>query len=147
MKTSAIIVSLAALLGTLSGCEAASFDESESRTTYDEKESGTTESADVSQSLAVTTPMKWHPGHYYMLVGKGDNDWYMDQVHADLASTPALRGIVVRYRWSDLETAQGVYDFSAIQKHLADMTSRKLRLAILLEIKSFDTTSTLVLPT
>lgn len=85
----------------------------------------------------VDNPIKWHPGHYVTLVGSGpSNSWYMEQVYSELKETPTLRGITIRYRWSELESAKGVYDFSAIDKHLTELAIHKKRLIILLELKS-----------
>lgn len=83
--------------------------------------------------------VKWHPGHYVMIVSPGQHSpRHMEQVYGDLKQTPALRGVVIRYKWADLEKREGVYDFSSIDKHLAELTERKKSLIILMETKSFD---------
>lgn len=95
----------------------------------------------MQQAIAqVTGPgVKWHPGHYYELVGqigKG-NPLYLDNVYKEIQQTPALKGVVVRYRWGELETStKDVYDFSAIESRLAELSSLKKRLIVLIEIKS-----------
>ncbi|HLP81052.1 MAG TPA: glycoside hydrolase [Nitrosomonas sp.] len=92
--------------------------------------------------------VKWHPGHYYELVGQGSKSdpSYLNQVYGELQSHPSLRGVVIRYRWGELEKTKGVYNFSAIIKRLSEVAAKKKRLIILLETKSStpDTKQTLV---
>ncbi len=83
--------------------------------------------------------VKWHPGHYYTLMSAGKNkSAYMDKVYSELKSTPALRGLQIRFLWAELETAENIYDFSAIDKHLNELATRKRRLVIQVQTKSFD---------
>ncbi|WP_297325398.1 glycoside hydrolase [Nitrosomonas sp.] len=95
---------------------------------------------------AVTpNPIKWHPGHYVMLVSPGqDSAYYMDQIYNELDTYSAIRGIAIRYNWAELEPAKGVYDFASIDKHLTELAARDKRLIILLEIKSFDPNEILI---
>ena len=91
-----------------------------------------TATAQVPPSNAV----KWHPGHYISMVGDGKyNPDYMTQVYSELQQTPAIRGVMVRYAWGELEKAKDVYDFSNIKKLLTELAAQKKRLVILLEIK------------
>lgn len=93
----------------------------------------------VAATPVVTTPVKWHPGHYYTIMSYGKNtSWYLSQVYRELKATPALRGMQVRYRWSELESAEGEYNFSAIAKRLSELTAINKRLIIVLETKSFE---------
>lgn len=92
-----------------------------------------------SATPPVTGPVKWHPGHYYTIMGFGkDKTWYMDQVYRELKSTPALRGLQVRYLWAEIEKSEGVYDFASIDRQLAALTTRGKRLVIQVQTKSFD---------
>lgn len=89
-------------------------------------------------STAEAVPVKWHPGHYVTLVNPGkDSDYYMQQVYTELKSTPALRGVMIRYQWDEIEKGKGVYDFRSIDRHLAELAKRNKRLILFLEIKSF----------
>ncbi len=86
---------------------------------------------------AIVNPIKWHPGHYVMLVNPGkDKTQYMQKVYTELNETTALRGVAMRYRWEELEKSKGVYDFSSIDHHLQELATRKKRLVILVETKS-----------
>ena len=90
-----------------------------------------------SATPPVTGPVKWHPGHYYTIMGFGkDKTWYMDQVYRELKSTPALRGLQVRYLWAEIEKSEGVYDFASIDRQLAALTTRGKRLVIQVQTKS-----------
>lgn len=92
-----------------------------------------------SEVLPVTGPVKWHPGHYYLIMSFGkDKSWYMDQVYRELKSTPALRGLQIRFLWSELEKSEGVYDFAAIDQHLSKLAVRQRRLVIQVQTKSFN---------
>lgn len=87
----------------------------------------------------VTTPIKWHPGHYYTIMDYAKNaSWYLSQVYREIKSTPALRGLQIRYSWAELETSEGVYNFSAIAKRLNELSAINKRLVIVVETKSFD---------
>ncbi len=87
--------------------------------------------------------VKWHPGHYYTVLDHGkDKSWYMGQVYSELKSTQALLGLQLRYSWKELEPKEGVYNFSSIDKHLAELTKRNKRLVILLELKEMGTDET-----
>ena len=94
----------------------------------------------IQQATAqITGPgVKWHPGHYYELVGQAskDDSWYLNNVYKEI-QTPALKGVVIRYRWGELETSTpNVYDFSAIENRLVELSSLKKRLIVLIETKS-----------
>lgn len=95
--------------------------------------------ADGPATALVTNGVKWHPGHYYTLMGSGKhNPQYVAQVYSELKATPALRGVQVRYEWPDLEPAEGRYDFAAIEQALAELAAHNKRLIILLQTKSFN---------
>ncbi len=83
-------------------------------------------------------PTKWNPGHYYALSGETFNDAVWAGVLDDLAATPRLRGVMVRYTWPDLEDAEGDYDFTHIRDRLASLDGR--RLMIFLQLKTFTPT-------
>ena len=92
-----------------------------------------------ANAAPVTGPIKWHPGHYYTILNHGrDKSWYMDQVYKELAATPALRGIQVRFLWADIEKTEGVYDFKVIDQLLAGLSSRGKRLVLQVQTKSFN---------
>lgn len=93
----------------------------------------------------VTTPVKWHPGHYYAIMDHGKNtSWYLSMVYKELQRTSALRGVQIRYSWAELETSEGVYNFSAIAKRLSELSAIGKRLIILLETRSPDSADGLV---
>lgn len=92
-----------------------------------------------------TTAVKWHPGHYFTLYSSNkDNPNYLARVYNDLKATPALRGAQIRYEWADLETAKGVYDFTAIDARLAELAAIEKRLVIMIQTKSFSLDTALV---
>lgn len=97
---------------------------------------------------AADNPVKWHPGHYYELVGTGKYSAdYMKKIYNEITQTQALRGIVVRYGWGELEKSKGVYDFSNINKLLTELAARKKRLIILIETKaSTDKSNNVIVP-
>lgn len=87
----------------------------------------------------VTTPIKWHPGHYYTIMDYAKNaSWYLSQVYREIKSTPALRGLQIRYSWAELETSEGVYNFSSIARRLNELAEIDKRLVIVVETKTFD---------
>ena len=87
---------------------------------------------------SVPGAVKWHPGHYYALMNfMRTNPKIMAQVYRELNATPALRGLQVRYEWPELEPEEGRYDFTAIERVLAELAPQNKRLIVLLELKSF----------
>lgn len=49
-----------------------------------------------------------------------------------------MRGIQIRYRWSEIEISKGVYDFTAIDQRLSELGAIGKRLVILFDTKSYD---------
>ena len=101
----------------------------------------------TAHAVVVGTPgsVKWHPGHYYAIMSSGKNKPdYLQQVYSEMKATPALRGMQVRYNWAELEKSFGVYDFTSIEKRLAELTAQNKRLIILLELKSWGIDTDLV---
>lgn len=89
------------------------------------------------QAISAAGDVKWHPGHYLMLVNPGDsNPAYMADIYDELAVS-AFRGVVIRYTWAELEPQKDIYDFSAIEQHLTELASRNKQLIVLIETKSF----------
>ncbi len=91
------------------------------------------------KSTPINNAVKWHPGHYYTLMGQSKNNpKQMAQIYRELKNTPLLRGIQIRYDWAELEPEENVYNFSSIENHLIQLATQKKRLIILLQLKSFD---------
>lgn len=98
-----------------------------------------------STTSSITNPVKWHPGHYYALMGHiKNNPKHMAQVYKELEKTPAIRGLQIRFEWSELESVEGMYNFASIDQHLAELAKRKKRLIIMLQLKSFNPNSAFV---
>ncbi len=91
-------------------------------------------------AYAAGTAVKWHPGHYYgILTAKKNDARYLNMVYDELKETPALRGIIIRYRWVELEPKKGDYDFTSIDQRLAELSAQQgKRLIIMVETKTFD---------
>jgi hypothetical protein len=92
-----------------------------------------------SGNCATTTPpgtgIKWHPGHY-MLV-------YLDAPQSnldDIRGESAVLGAQIRYKWADLESSKGVYNFSRIESDLKYLSSMRKRLVIQIMDRGFGTT-------
>jgi hypothetical protein len=86
--------------------------------------------------------MKWHPGHYMSL--RGQRKPTIDLPAIDSISTEtSLQGVLVEFRWADLETSEGKYDFSEIDTYLNRIKALKTtkRLVIRLEERSFGSVS------
>ncbi|HRK57963.1 MAG TPA: beta-galactosidase, partial [Burkholderiaceae bacterium] len=82
--------------------------------------------------------VKWHPGHYAAVDRKqNSNPRYLKGLYDDLDATPALRGVLLRFTWSELEPSKGQYDFSAIEKHLNELAAHRKQLVLMVETKSF----------
>ncbi len=94
---------------------------------------------------AAKTAVKFHPGHYMAIINSDkDNPNYIARVHSELKKTPALRGVVVRYRWEELESKKGDYDFRSMDKLLAGLAKQKKRLIVIVQTKTFKPKDALV---
>jgi hypothetical protein len=62
--------------------------------------------------------IKWHPGHYMSLRGKRQPALEMPLIDA-IGNETVLQGILVEWKWSDIEKSPGVFDFSQIDQYLA----------------------------
>ncbi len=92
----------------------------------------------VSISSLASGAVKWHPGHYAAVDRKqNDKSAYLKGLYADLDANPALRGVLLRFAWFELEPTKGNYDFSAIEKHLSELAAHHKQLILLVETKSF----------
>lgn len=92
-----------------------------------------------------------HPGHYLACIRSaggisdltGEDTLFDTKANGgELANHPVIRGIQVRFPWVELETSEGVYDFSNITKYLnllklAPEDGGTKYLMVLLEFKSF----------
>ena len=99
--------------------------------------SGTAASAESAQALLPgDTRVKWNPGHYVQL-GAGAADALVQRTFKEISTLANVRGVQTRYFWRDLETAQGVYDFTEIDKDLAQAQAVGKRLFIVIGTKTF----------
>lgn len=96
------------------------------------------QAAPASGSPLAAGAIKWHPGHYAAIErNQNTKSAYLKGLYADLDSTPALRGVLLRFAWSELEPTKGNYDFSAIEQQLNELAAHHKQLIILVETKSF----------
>jgi hypothetical protein len=84
--------------------------------------------------------IKWHPGHYMSIRGHRKPDIDLPNIDA-LANEPLIVGILVEWRWADLEKSKGVYDFSQIDTYLKRLKAlpTKKRMIIRIEERGFGT--------
>lgn len=95
-----------------------------------------------TEPIKIDQSVKYNPGHYWMIYKKQRaNPQYLRSVCRELDTTPALKGIQVKFTWRELENDQGNYNWSGIDSLLTLMTDHKSQLVILLELKSFHTTN------
>lgn len=79
-----------------------------------------------------TTVTKWYPGHYVL----NNLDYTQTgELLSKFADIPSFRGIQKTYYWSEIEPSKGVYDFSAIDKHLAMAKKYGKKLSIVIGYK------------
>jgi hypothetical protein len=95
--------------------------------------------AAATTSIAQT---KWHPGHYVIL-NSGDSQSRHFQNIDEIAREPAVKGVVLRIWWYNLEKSKGSYDFSKIDAYLNKLKSLSTpkRLVIRIMDRKFNTTN------
>lgn len=94
--------------------------------------------------------VRFRPGCYFQL-GRGSNASPAAAVNdfatvtapttGELATTPGLRGVQIRYGWAELEPTEGSYVFTELDSHLADILASRPNdpplLSILIQCKTF----------
>ncbi len=93
---------------------------------------GTNACGTTTTPVPVTSPRKYHPGHYASMLRKGASQAYMETV-----IQPGIKGIMKRYTWRQLEPTPGNYDFSELQSDLQWAQSRGMRMIAMVEDKTF----------
>jgi len=77
--------------------------------------------------------MKWDPGHFIL-----NDSINLDTLLTDFKSIPAVKGVVRSYKWTELETSKGNYNFSAIDADLKLLTNNGKKLGIMIGYKYKD---------
>lgn len=86
--------------------------------------------------------VKWHPGHYVMLNGKGSLSEHLKHID-EIGDEPSIEGVVVRIWWAELEPYWNDYDFSRINTYLWKLKQQptKKRLIVRVMDREFNTSS------
>ena len=95
-----------------------------------------------------STGIKWHPGHYMSIRGQHKNVPAELSMIDQIEDEPTIRGVMVDFKWSRLETGKDVYDFSLIDTYLKEVKSLKTnkRLIIRVENRGFGSADAAVVP-
>ena len=89
--------------------------------------------------------VKFNPGFYWAVQHGGAGDATVNKilnwstVKTEVNTHSALRGVLMRVNWRDLETARDVYDFSVIDTALSQLkalSNGPKRLCVLIELKT-----------
>jgi hypothetical protein len=94
-----------------------------------------TERAMAAADNSADTRVKWNPGHYIAL-GRRDQDTVLKAL-AEIKPYPQVKGLLLRYEWSQLETSKGVYDFTRIDRDQGLAQAAGKRLWIMVGTKVF----------
>jgi hypothetical protein len=81
----------------------------------------------VGAPTVVTQQWKFNPGYYLVLPSL---EQLPQAAITALTSTPALKGIKMKYYWATLEPTRGNYDFRLIESHLLQLQGINKRLII-----------------
>ena len=79
---------------------------------------------------------KFHPGHY-ISIGPAELGRGLDKTLSKTLADP-IKGVQLRYRWTELEPEEGRYDFSAIATDLKTVARWDRQLVAVIEDKSFN---------
>lgn len=90
---------------------------------------------------SVKNPQNFHPG-FYMAIGHNDSITKASVI----ANDPNFAGVKKRYRWRDLETAEGTYDFSKIENDIAYLRSIGKQLFVSITFTVFSDASPPIVP-
>jgi hypothetical protein len=89
-----------------------------------------------ASSANATTGIKWHPGHY-MSIRNGHKYDSLDLRYVGmLANEPTVTGILRDWKWRDIETSKGVYDFSEIDAFVNALQSLPTPKRIIIRIEN-----------
>jgi hypothetical protein len=86
--------------------------------------------------------VKWHPGHYAMLLTNESASQHLARIN-ELGDEPSIAGFMIRINWATLETSKGVYNFSEIDSYLKRIKAQptKKRLVLVVMERRFGGTS------
>jgi hypothetical protein len=101
----------------------------------------------TSSPVVGSEGVKWHPGHY-MLVLRGESiDLVMSKRIPEVCAEPAIQGLQYRANWPDLETNEGQYNFQTLDDLYNALAACKKRLVVeVWAVKFSSTDSSNVVP-
>lgn len=102
---------------------------------YSNKVSGTTQSSPPS-----FTAIKWHPGHYMFLDSGSSQATHFTHIDA-IAGEGNLKGVAMQIYWAEIETSQGVYNWTKIDAYLARAQSVGKRFLVRVQDRCFGCSS------
>lgn len=93
----------------------------------------------TSASSLNVSPKQFNPGHYVTLNSRFNVENQI--VQSDLRNSRLFKGAQIRYWWRDLEPAEGQYNFSALDAHLALLGAMGKKAVIQIDTILWGTTS------
>ena len=96
----------------------------------------------VTKNLRYNTPnsltsFKWNPGHY-LRVGLANNKQFVENSKLEIIKNqPNIKGVLIPYRWSQLEPVKGQYDFKLIWYNYNYLRSIGKRLFIQIQTQTY----------
>ena len=96
----------------------------------------------LAASPAKAQGVKWHPGHYVMLLQGETSSQKLARIN-ELGKESAIKGVMIRINWANLETSKGVYNFAEIDSYLSRLKAQptKKRLVLVVMDRRFGGTS------
>jgi hypothetical protein len=96
----------------------------------------------LAASPANAQGIKWHPGHYAMLLNGESWSQHLTRIN-ELGKEASIKGVVIRINWAKLETSKGVYNFAEIDSYLSRLKAQptKKRLILIVMDRRFGGTS------
>jgi hypothetical protein len=89
-----------------------------------------------TQKVQAASAIKWHPGHYMMMRNNHNKDAADLGYVRLLANEPTVVGILRDWKWRDVETSQGVYDFSEMDAYVAAVQSLSTPKRLIIRIEN-----------
>jgi hypothetical protein len=87
----------------------------------------------LAAASASAQTVKWHPGHYLMLNGYDSKASHLKNID-EIGQVPAIKGVMLRVWWYELEPAKGVYNFSRIDEYIARLKAQPSRKQLVVRV-------------
>jgi hypothetical protein len=87
----------------------------------------------LAASSATAQGVKWHPGHYAMLLA-GETQATRQKRIDEIGRESGIKGVLIRINWANIETSKGVYNYAEIDAYLKRLKAQPSKKYMVLRV-------------